>query len=43
MSRVALDVIAPDFSLEDYQGRKVRLSDYRGLKHVVLVLNRGFV
>jgi peroxiredoxin len=34
---------APDFELVDTQGRTIRLSDYRGRKYVVLVLNRGFV
>ena len=43
MTRVSRDTNAPDFGLEDYRGRLVRLSDYRGRKHVVLVLNRGFV
>jgi peroxiredoxin len=33
---------APDFGMEDSDGRMVRLSDYRGKKNVVLVLNRGF-
>ena len=28
---------APDFTLRDQQGRKVSLSDYRGIKNVVLV------
>ena len=42
MSRVSLNASAPDFSLEDYQGQTVRLSDYRGRKHVVLVFNRTF-
>ena len=32
---------APDFTLTDIQGRTVRLSDYRGRAHVVLVFNRG--
>jgi peroxiredoxin len=33
---------APDFELADSEGRKVRLSDFRGKKDVVLVFNRGF-
>ena len=33
---------APDFELEDTNGRRVRLSDYKGSKIVVLVFNRGF-
>ena len=33
---------APEFTLTDTQGQSVTLSDYRGQKHVVLVLNRGF-
>jgi peroxiredoxin len=34
---------APDFTLEDYRGRTLSLSDFRGRLHVVLVFNRGFV
>ena len=30
-----------DFTLTDTRGQTVRLADYRGAKHVVLVLNRG--
>lgn len=41
-SEVALNAPAPDFELEDYTGRPVRLSDFRGEKHVFLVFNRGF-
>jgi peroxiredoxin len=33
---------APDFELIDSHGSKVRLSDYKGSKIVVLVFNRGF-
>ena len=33
---------APDFELEDTQGRRVRLSDYRGEKVVLLAFLRGF-
>ena len=42
MSRIALDQPAPDFTLADFEGRPVSLSDYRGKRHVVLVFNRGF-
>jgi peroxiredoxin len=43
MARIELDAPAPEFVLEDYEGREVRLSDYRDAKHVVLVFNRGFL
>ncbi len=43
MSRIELNEPAPDFALEDFRGQTVRLSDYRGQKHVVLVFNRGFM
>lgn len=34
---------APDFEAKDADGRTVKLSDYTGKKHVVLVFNRGFM
>jgi peroxiredoxin len=40
---IAVGQAAPDFELTDVQGRIVRLSDYRGKKHVVLVFTRGFI
>ena len=42
MSRVALNQPAPDFTLTDYTGRSVSLSDFRGRKKVLLVFNRTF-
>jgi peroxiredoxin len=42
MSKVTLNTPAPDFELQDYTGKLVRLSDFRGQKTVVLVFNRGF-
>ena len=42
MARVEINTPAPDFSLDDFQGRSVRLADYREKKHIVLVFNRGF-
>jgi len=34
---------APDFDLADSEGRRVRLSDFRGKRHVVLVFNRSLM
>jgi len=34
---------APDFELEDVNGKLVRLSDFRGSKPVVLAFLRGFM
>jgi peroxiredoxin len=42
MPRVALDQIAPDFSLPDFSGNPFRLSELRGEKIVLLVFNRTF-
>ena len=43
MPQVSLNAPAPDFALKDFRGEMVRLSDYRGKMHVLLVFNRGFV
>jgi len=42
MPRVSLDQVAPDFSLPDFSGAPVSLSDFRGRKNVLLVFNRTF-
>jgi peroxiredoxin len=33
---------APNFEMTNSEGELVRLSDFKGKKHVVLVFNRGF-
>jgi peroxiredoxin len=43
MPKVALNTPAPDFTLPDFNGKTVKLSDFRGKAHVLLVFNRGFV
>ena len=35
--------LAPDFKLEDVNGKPVRLSDFRGSKPIVLAFLRGFM
>jgi peroxiredoxin len=42
MSKVALNKPAPEFDLTDYRGQPVKLADFRGQKHMLLVFNRGF-
>ena len=42
MAKVMIDKPAPDFSLADFSGKTVRLSDFRGVTNVLLVFNRGF-
>jgi len=41
MPRVEINTPAPDFSLADFNGRLVRLSEFRGRSPVVLVFKRG--
>jgi peroxiredoxin len=43
MPRVSLNTHAPDFAMKDFNGRPVRLSDYRQKSKVLLVFNRGFL
>ena len=42
MSRVSLNQVAPDFSLPDFAGNIVSLSDFHGRKNVLLVFSRTF-
>jgi peroxiredoxin len=42
MPQVTLDMIAPDFSLQNFQGETIKLSDFHGKTNVLLVFNRGF-
>ena len=43
MAQVELNVTAPDFTLDDFKGETISLSDFKGKKNVLLVLNRGFI
>ena len=43
MGKVTLNVPAPDFSLQDFNGADVNLSNFQNTKNVLLVFNRGFV
>lgn len=43
MPRVSLNQPAPDFQLDDFNQNPIRLSDFRGKKHVILIFNRGFI
>ncbi len=40
--KIELNEMAPDFTLTDVNGQVVRLADFRGHWHIVLVFNRGF-
>lgn len=42
MARVELNIQAPDFTLNDFDGKNVSLADYAGKKNVLVVFNRGF-
>jgi cytochrome oxidase Cu insertion factor (SCO1/SenC/PrrC family) len=42
LNRVKIGDAAPDFTLEDQDGKPVTLSDYRGQKTVALVFYRGY-
>ena len=41
LDRVKVGQAAPDFTLENFDGKPVSLSDFRGKQNVVLVFYRG--
>ncbi len=43
MSKQQIDVLAPDFELNDISNNKISLSNYRDKKNVLIVFNRGFM
>jgi peroxiredoxin len=43
MAKVELNTRAPLFTLSDFNGNSVSLSDYVDRKNVLVVFNRGFV
>jgi len=42
MAKVELSTQAPEFTLLDFDGNKISLSDFAGKKNVLVVFNRGF-
>ena len=42
LDRVRVGQPAPDFTLEDSDGKSISLADYRGKKSVILVFYRGY-
>jgi len=43
MAKVELRTHAPEFTLPDFNGSSISLSDFAGRKNVMVVFNRGFV
>ena len=41
MSRAELNKPAPNFTLADFTGREISLTDFQGKKNILLVFNRG--
>jgi peroxiredoxin len=42
MPKVQINTQSPDFELTDFRDQPVRLSDFQGKQHLLLVFNRGF-
>lgn len=43
MTRVELNAPAPGFTLPDFNQHPVSLSDFKGRRRILIVLNRGFM
>ena len=43
MARVEVGAPAPEFDLPDFNGARVRLSDFLDRRRVLVVFNRGFM
>jgi peroxiredoxin len=43
MAKIDINSKAPDFELQDINGKNIRLSDYTKNRNVLLVFNRGFM
>ena len=43
MPKVDINQPAPAFTIRDYQGNEVSLSQFKGRQLVLLVFNRGFM
>jgi peroxiredoxin len=42
MPKISINTPAPDFSLDDYLGENIHLSNFKGQSNILLVFNRGF-
>jgi len=42
MPKVEINTPAPVFSLMDFKGERISLSDFKGKFNILLVFNRGF-
>lgn len=43
MAKIEINTPAPEFTLPDFNGSSVSLSDFSGRKNVLVVFNRGFI
>lgn len=43
LASIEVNKIAPDFESKDFKGETFKLSDFKGKKNILVVLNRGFV